>query len=90
MLVKGQYDGLDPVAYGKPAGGSAGQVEIDGQEYYSPIPKEVIDMVLDAVPIERRQYVEIPDCGHSVVLWMRENPQGASELLRQIDVFLKS
>lgn len=88
LLIKGQYDGLDPEAYGKPAGGSAGEVEVDGIKYYSPIPKEVIDMVCDSVPTERRQLIEIPGCGHSVVLYMRDHPEEAKWLLDQIDMSL--
>lgn len=90
MLVKGQYDGLDPQRYGKSAGGSAGEVEVNGAKYYSPIPREVIDMVYGAVPEERRQLVEVPDCGHSVVLWMRDHPTEAAQILNQIDAFLQA
>lgn len=90
LLVKGQYDGLDPEAYGKPAGSSAGEVELDGTAYYSPIPKEVIDMVYNAVPEDKRQLIEIPKCGHSVVLYMRDHPTEAEELLDHIDTFLRS
>lgn len=90
LLVKGQYDGLDPEAYGKLAGGSAGEVEIAGTNYYSPIPKEVIDMVYNAVPAGRRQLIEVPNCGHSVVLRMRDHATEAGQLLTQIDTFLQS
>lgn len=90
LLVKGQYDGLDPEQYGKQAGGSAGEVIVDGTTYYSPIPAEVIDMVYDAVPVDKRQLIEIPQCGHSVVLWMREHTDEAKELLDSVDTFLKT
>jgi pimeloyl-ACP methyl ester carboxylesterase len=90
LLVKGQYDGLDPIEYGKPAGGSAGEVEVAGTSYYSPIPKEVIDMIYQAMPADRRQLIEVPDCGHSVVLWMRDHPTEANRLLDQLDIFLKN
>jgi pimeloyl-ACP methyl ester carboxylesterase len=90
LLIKGQYDGLDPTAYGKPAGSAAGDIRVADTEYYSPIPKEVIDMVHGAVTHERRQFIEIPDCGHSVVLWMRDHPTEAEQLLDQIDTFLRS
>lgn len=89
LLVVGQYDGLDPEMYGQPAGRSAGEVTVHGQKYYSPIPKEVIDLVYDAVPEERRQRITVPDCGHSVVLWMRDHPSEAEQLLDSIDTFLK-
>lgn len=89
LLVVGEYDGLDPEKYGKPAGTSAGEIEVDGKKYYSPIPKEVIDMVYDAVPKTHRQKIIIPDCDHSVILWMREHPAEADQLLDKIDTFLK-
>lgn len=89
LLIVGQYDGLDPVAYGKPAGTSAGQIVVGGTTYYSPIPKEVIDMVFAAVPEDRRQRITIPNCDHFVLRWMREHPQQAEQLLDQIDAFLK-
>lgn len=89
LVVKGQYDGLDSRQYGKAAGVSAGEIEMDGKKYYSPIPKEVIDMVYNAVPSSRSKLIEIPDCGHSVVLWMREHQKEAEELLDQINTFLK-
>lgn len=89
LLVKGEYDGLDPELYNKPAGGSAGEVIIDKKSYYSPIPKEVIDLVYHAVPNTRRKLIEIPQCGHSVVLWMREHQSEAEIFLNQIDRFLK-
>lgn len=89
LLVKGQYDGLDPEKYGKPAGGSAGEVEIGGRKYSSPIPKEVIDLIYSVIPESRREMIEIPLCDHSVVLWMRDHPVEAERLLDRIDDFLR-
>lgn len=89
LLIKGQYDGLDPQEYGKPAGTSAGEITVNGKKYYSPIPKEVIDMVYNAVPEDRRQLIEIPDCDHSVILWMREHPTEAAVFLDKVDAFIK-
>lgn len=90
LLICGQYDGLDPVMYGKPAGTSAGEVVVDGTSYSSPIPKEVIDMIRGAVPGNRCRYIEIPNCGHQVMAWMRQNPGPKEALLDQIVTFLKS
>lgn len=90
LLIKGQYDGLDPRHYGKPIGGSVGKVLINNTEYYSPIPKDVMTMVFQAIPNARRQLIEIPLCGHSVILWMRDHPTEAKLFLKQIDTFLKS
>lgn len=90
LLIKGQYDGLDPQEYGKPEGTSAGEIEVNDKKYYSPIPKEVIEMVYDAVPEGRRQLIEIPDCDHSVILWMREHPTESKQFLNELDEFLRS
>jgi dienelactone hydrolase len=90
LLVHGEFDGLDPESFGKPAGTAAGEVVIDGQNYYSPIPKEVLDMIYDAVPPNHRSRIIVPKCGHSIVLWMRENPQAATQLLQEMDHFLKA
>lgn len=88
LLVKGEYDGLDPADYGKPAGGSAGEVEVAGQKFYSPIPKEVIDMIQNAVPADRQTYIEIPGCDHRVFTWMRTHPQESRGLIDDIAQFI--
>lgn len=90
LLVCGEYDGLDPVAYGKPAGGSAGEVVVDGLTYYSPIPKEVIDMIMDAAPEGRKQFIEVAGCDHSIAPRLREQPEKAKQLLDQMATFLRS
>lgn len=89
LLVLGEYDGLDPQDYGKPPGGSAGEIEVNGKTYYSPIPKEVIDMITEAVPIERLGYIRVPGCDHAMMMWMRQNPGKAQHMLSQINDFLK-
>lgn len=88
LLIKGEFDGLDPEEYGKPPGSSAGKVLVDSKEYYSPIPKDVIDMVHQAVPQEKRELIEIPNCDHSVILWMRENPKQAEIFINKLNEFL--
>ena len=90
LLIKGQYDGLDPEAYGKPAGGSVGEFELDGKKHYSPIPKEVIDMIYEAVPADRRQFIEVAGCDHLMMGWLRQHPAEAEKLLDQIDTFIRS
>lgn len=90
LLICGEYDGLDPVAYGKPAGGSAGEVEINGITYYSPIPKEVIDMIMDAAPEGRKQFIEVAGCDHVIAPRLREQPGKAEQLLDQMTAFLRS
>lgn len=89
LLICGEYDGLDPIAYGKPAGGSAGEVKINDLIYYSPIPKEVIDMIMDASPKGRTQCIEVAGCDHSIAPRLREQPEKAKQLLDQITTFLR-
>ena len=90
LLVVGEYDGLDPEAHGKSRGGSAGEVEVGGTMRYSPIPKEVIDMIVATVPSKQLTYMEVPGCDHLVMKWMREHPKETQSLLRQITTFLRS
>lgn len=89
LVVKGEYDGLDPQAFGKPAGGSAGEVVINGVTYYSPIPQEVFTMITAAVPRENLQCIEVPKCGHAISPWMQKHPAEAEVLLDQFSTFLK-
>lgn len=89
LLIKGQYDGLDPVVYGKAAGGSAGEVEVEGRKYYSPIPQEVFTLLQEAVPEERRQFIEVPACDHSIIVWLRQHPMIAQKIVDRIDAFIK-
>ena len=90
LVIKGQYDGLDPSEFGKPPGTAAGQVEIDGHTSYSPIPKEVIDMVMNAVPNDRRALLEVAGCDHAMSQWMRNHPREADKLVEQVVDFLRS
>lgn len=90
LLIKGEYDGLDPVVYGKPQGTSAGKVEIDNKSYYSPIPKEVMEMIYHAVPSKRREMVMIPGSDHGVVSWITNHPFEGALILDKIAAFLKS
>ena len=89
LLAKGEYDGLDPLKFGKSEGSSVGQVEFDGKMYSSPIPKAVFDMIRETVPEEKLTYLEVPKCDHSIVNWMRAYPAGAEEILHKLDDFLK-
>ncbi|HXH26372.1 MAG TPA: hypothetical protein VNG90_00590 [Candidatus Acidoferrum sp.] len=88
LLVKGEYDGLDATKWGKPAGHAAGEVEINGAKHYSPIPKEVIDMIIGAVPDGRARLLEIPGAGHSFNTWARQNPDKAPSFIAQIADFI--
>lgn len=88
LLIKGQYDGLDPLEYGKPAGTLAGKIDIDGEEYYSPIPKEVFDMVFATIPETKRTYIEVPGCDHSVTDWMRTHHNQAAALVAKTADFI--
>lgn len=88
LLIKGQYDGLDPVDYGKLAGTIVGEVIVDGETQYSPVPKEVFAMIHGAVPTERRQDIEVLGCDHGVTRWMKDNQNQANTLVAQIADFI--
>lgn len=88
LLVKGEFDGLDPVAYGKPAGTAAGEVIINGHPWRSAIPEEVITMVLNAVPTARRQLLTVANCDHQMNAWARQHPVEAAEVASQVADFI--
>lgn len=83
LVVKGEYDGLESVE----AGRSAGEVEIAGKKYYSPVPHEVFSMIMAAVsPEDRKELIEIPGGDHSVFGWDASLVQA---LLDRIAAFIK-
>lgn len=87
LVVKGQYDGVESAEPGK----SAGEVVVDGKKHYSPIPKEVFDLLMAAdMPQKNKRLIEVPGVGHSVILWMRENPRDAATLLDELAAFIRS
>ena len=88
LLIKGEYDGLEA----RQAGVSAGKVEINGQKYYSPIPKDIMDLFSSPNTFPRSEYqrIEVPKCGHSVGTWIGENPPDGRELLNTLSNFLNS
>lgn len=89
LLIKGEYDALDPAAHGKQEGISAGKVEIGNKRYYSPIPKEVIDMIYNAVPPQRREMIIVPGSDHGVVPWIIDHPVEGGLILDKIARFLR-
>ena len=90
LLIKGEYDGLDPVIYGKPQGTSAGKVAIDNKICYSPIPKEVIEMIYNVVSPEKREIIVVPGSDHGVVPWITHHPVEGALILDKIAEFLIS
>lgn len=85
MILKGQYDGLASDVPGT----SAGNVTIDGKEYYSPIPKEVFDSLEQVkIPADRKDFIEVPGCGHSIILWMRDHKPEADKILDKLARFI--
>lgn len=90
MLIMGEFDGLDPQLYGKPAGSSVGTLELNGRAIYSPIPKEVVDTILNVVPEHNMTYVVVPDCDHSIAPRLVEDQSMKNRLLGQMQQFLTS
>ncbi|WP_157777896.1 alpha/beta fold hydrolase [Nocardia terpenica] len=89
LLIVGEYDGLEPVKYGKPAGGAVGEAIIDGRRRYSPIPNEVIELLYNASPSGQCRMITVRGADHAVVSWMRDHPEEAKPLLDEIGDFLK-
>ena len=90
VLVMGQYDGLPAQNFGKVKGVSAGEVQIKGKKYYSPIPFEVVDKIKDCVSEERLLSLTIPDCDHDIAGWLRQNPEKGQKLIEEILIFCQN
>ncbi|WP_433726503.1 alpha/beta hydrolase [Nocardia sp. CA-129566] len=89
LLIMGEYDGLEPTEFGLPAGGAVGEMTIDGVKRYSPIPREVIDLIYTAVSPARRGMIVVPGADHAVVPWLRGHPEQGAALLDEIADFLR-
>lgn len=87
LIIKGEYDGSDS----PDPGHSAGEVAVGGRTYYSPIPKEVFELLMspDKLDRARRQLIEIPGCGHSVTTQMTSRAEFAQPLVERIGAFLR-
>jgi pimeloyl-ACP methyl ester carboxylesterase len=88
LLIKGQYDGLDPKDFGLPDGGAVAHIMIDGQKRYSPVVPETIETIHNLVPAERLTFIEVPDADHGVLAWMRDHPDEADGLVGQVARFI--
>jgi pimeloyl-ACP methyl ester carboxylesterase len=90
VLIMGEYDGLPSKNFDKPAGVSAGEIDIGGQKKYSPIPFEVVEQIKTAITKERFLSLLIPDCDHDIAGWLRQNPENCNELVKKILSFCQS
>lgn len=88
LLVGAQFDGLDPVAHGRQAGGSAGEIMAEGALRYSPIPKEVMQLLASALPVERSAVHTIAGCDHAVMRWLDADHMRAAPLLDTVSRFI--
>jgi len=88
LLVVGEYDGLEPAHYGKPAGTAVGDIVIGGVQRYSPIPRDVIELIYNALPAAQCQLLTVPGADHAVVPWIRNHPEVGATLLNEIAEFL--
>ena len=90
LLLLGQYDGLQAADFGRPAGTSAGYVEIGGVQRYSPIPEEVIDGLRSALRPGQLELVRLADCDHAIAAHLRAQPALADALAHQVAAFIQA
>lgn len=86
LIIKGEYDGVQSEEPGQ----SMGKYERDGKMYYSPIPKDVFDLLMadDKLTKSSRRLIEVPKCDHSIIRWLEANPQSGKQLLQSMGDFL--
>lgn len=88
MLVKGEFDGLDPNEFDRPDSNSVGTVTIDNHEIYSPIPPEVFSKILKLRP--DTTYVELPGADHQFAKWFTTHPKDAQIIVDAVYSFMQS
>lgn len=86
MLIKGEYDGLDPKAFDRPQANTVQTVTIEGREIYSPIPPEVFSKILQLRPDTR--YVVLPGADHRFSKWFESHPKDANFIADQLFDFI--
>lgn len=75
MLIKGQYDGLEPTAFGKDHENAVFNDYVDSKEVYSPIPPEVFSRIMELRP--DTEFFELPGADHQFAKWFASHPDDA-------------
>jgi len=88
MLIKGEFDGLEPNKFSKPEQNAAGTITINGREIYSPIPPEVFNKITTLRP--DTTFIEVPDADHRLSNWAADHPEGLTQLIDHIYAFINA
>lgn len=88
LLIVGEFDGLKAEEFGAIKGTSAGNITLNGKNYYSPIPYEVIKAIEQSMPKENFEKIILKGCDHSIPKWLSDKPDLAKQLSKKISSFL--
>ncbi len=89
MLIKGEYDGLDPVEYGLPESkNSVGTTTTNGRSVYSPIPPEVFSKIRELRP--DTEFLEVPGADHLFAKWLSTHPRDVQIIVDALHSFIVS
>lgn len=88
LLVIGEFDGLNSKAYGQAEGTSAGTLWLAGAQRYSPIPEEVTQALLRAVPAPHLECLLLTDCDHGIAAHLRDKPAVANQVAQVVAEFI--
>lgn len=86
MLIKGEYDGLDPASFGKPDQNTVTTIMIGDREVYSPIPPEVFSKIMAIRPDS--EYIELPGADHRFAKWFLDHPDDAKLITQKLFDFI--
>jgi triacylglycerol esterase/lipase EstA (alpha/beta hydrolase family) len=90
LLIIGEYDGLSAKKFDRVEGTSVGNITFrDNKSYYSPIPYEVVEALEKSIPLNNFQKIILKGCDHSIMQWLRDNPDVAQQLSQEIASFLE-
>lgn len=88
LLVIGEYDGLNSLAFGQGPGTSAGTRWVGGVQRYSPIPEEVTHSLLRSVPAPHVECLLLTDCDHGIAAHLRDTPHIAEQVAEVVAAFI--
>ena len=86
MLIKGEYDGIDPASVGLKDSNAVGSVFLDGQERYSPIPPKVFTKILEVRPDTK--YIAVKGVDHLFAKWAETHSSEAQNIGNQVANFI--
>ena len=86
LLIKGEYDGLNPADFQKGSENAVYTATINGREIYSPIPPEVFSKIRAERP--DTEFFELPGADHRFSVWFKDHPEDLDVIVQKLFNFI--